>query len=55
MEPTKITPDILKKLKPADIICAEFTEGGAMGDAGTVRIFTIKHQIIQKRSYRQNV
>lgn len=41
MEPTKLTSSILKKLKPADIIYAEFAEGGAMGACGTARIFTI--------------
>lgn len=42
MGPTKLTKQVLKSIKPAAIIYAEFAEGGAMGACGTARIFTIE-------------
>lgn len=42
MKPVKLTNAILDKLKPSDIIYAEFAEGGAMGSCATARIFTIE-------------
>lgn len=39
MKQQKLTTDIIKSLKPSKILYAEFAEGGAMGAAGTARIY----------------
>ncbi|MBQ3348597.1 hypothetical protein IJG90_03725 [Candidatus Saccharibacteria bacterium] len=39
MNVEKLTSKILEKLKPANILYAEFAEGGAMGEAGTARLY----------------
>lgn len=46
MKNEKLTPRILKKIKPENIVYAEFAEGGAMGFPGTARIFTLDEQTL---------
>ena len=42
MKTERLTTKILENFKPEEIVYAEFAEGGAMGDAGTVRFYTIE-------------
>ena len=42
METEKLTLKILSALDPKTILYAEFAEGGAMGAAGTARIYTLE-------------
>ena len=39
MKQQNLTTDIIKTFKPSKIIYAEFAEGGAMGSAGTARVY----------------
>lgn len=41
MKPEKLTSKILEKINPEHILYAEFAEGGAMGEAGTSRLFVL--------------
>lgn len=42
MKTIEITGEILKKLKPREVLYAEFAESGAMGACGTARIYTLE-------------
>ena len=42
MKEIEITREILKNLKPQEVLYAEFAEGGAMGACGTARIYTLE-------------
>ena len=42
MKAKKITEEILKGLKPENILYAEYAEEGAMGACGTARIYVLE-------------
>ncbi|MBQ1298696.1 hypothetical protein IIY24_02575 [Candidatus Saccharibacteria bacterium] len=44
MKSIKIDQNLLEKIKPTSIIYGEYAEGGAMGDCGTARFYTIERK-----------